>query len=150
MSRQSTNELRRASTNHHVALHVTILLLCAAVLILARLSELNGTDLYLLGFKSPHRCPLYYTFGIKCALCGLTRSLVSFAHGNLARSFRSHALGPPIFAFTCLQIPYRIWALTAHPKRLNKIAVRVNLSLAIMLAVAILVNWCIYLGGLIL
>ncbi|MHC4283885.1 MAG: DUF2752 domain-containing protein [Planctomycetota bacterium] len=55
--------------------------------------QLKEGKLYLFGYKWPHRCPLYEIVGIKCALCGLTRSFCSLAHGNLLASIRFHTLG---------------------------------------------------------
>jgi hypothetical protein len=133
-----------------MVLHILILLLCAAIAVGSLLFEFTDGRLYLFGFKWPHRCPLYETIGVKCALCGLTRSLCLLAHGDLRHSLKFHALGPAIFAFTCLQIPYRIYALAIRPKTVSRKLTRINLSLTVILFVAILVNWLIYLGGLIL
>ena len=130
--------------------HIVILLLCAAILFFSLLLHIKEGELYLFGFKWPHRCPLYEIVGIKCALCGLTRSFCSLAHGNLLASIRFHTLGPLIFAFACFQIPYRIYALVIRPKKMNRKLTKINLSLTVMLLAAIFVNWLIYLGELIL
>ena len=121
-----------------------------AILIASLLFQVNGTGLYLFGFKWPLNCLLYDTFGIKCALCGLTRSFCSLSHGNFAQALSLHFLGPPIFAFILFQIPYRIWVIIIHPKRMNRKLIKINLALAVTLLIAIFVNWLIYLGGLIL
>ena len=139
-----------AGNEYKVVHHIIILLLCVAILTGSLLLQLNEGELYLFGFKWPHRCLLYETFGIKCALCGLTRSFCSLAHGNLRRALRLHNLGPLIFAFICFQIPYRIYALVIRPKKMNRKLTKINLSLTVMLFAAIFVNWLIYLGGLIL
>ena len=130
--------------------HTIILLLCIAVLVSSLLLKCDETGLYLFGLKVPMRCFLFHTFGIKCALCGLTRSFCSLALGDFLTSLRLHFLGPPIFAFICLQIPYRIWSLIVSPKKMSKKLMKTNLSLAATLLMAILVNWLVYLGGLIL
>ncbi len=129
--------------------HKIILFVCIAVLVGALLLYVSTSDLYLLGYKWPVNCLLYQTFGIKCALCGLTRSFCSLAHGNFQASVRFHPLGPAIFAFTCLQIPYRIYRIIIKPDGVNKILTKLNVGLAVTLAIAIFVNWFIYLGGLI-
>ncbi len=139
-----------ASNEYKVVHHIIILLLCVAILTGSLLLQLNEGELYLFGFKWPHRCLLYETFGIKCALCGLTRSFCSLAHGNLRQALRLHNLGPAIFVFICFQIPYRIYALVIRPKKMNRKLTKINLSLTVMLFAAIFVNWLIYLGGLIL
>jgi hypothetical protein len=130
--------------------HIVILAVCIAILTAAILLQVNEAGLSLLGFNWPLRCFLYETFGIKCSLCGLTRSLTWMAHGNLQESIRLHHIGPAVFAFICLQIPYRIGAVTIFSEKLTKRWARVNLYIAILLCAAILINWLIYLGGLLL
>lgn len=130
--------------------HLVVLLLCAAILVFSLLLHVREGELYLFGFKWPHHCPLYEIVGIKCALCGLTRSFCSLAHGNLLAGLRFHNLGPLIFAFACFQIPYRIYWIIIHPKRMGKKLIKINLSLAVTISILIFVNWLIYLGGLIL
>jgi len=95
-------------------------------------------------------CFLYYNFGIKCALCGLTRSFCSLAHGNLHESLTYHILGPAIFIFVCLQIPYRIYALVVYPKAVGRKPARLSMIVTAALAAALLINWLIYIGGLVL
>jgi hypothetical protein len=130
--------------------HTIILLACVAILIGSVLLDLNENELYLFGFKLPLRCFLYDTFGIKCSLCGLTRSLCAMAHGSFFTSLRLHLLGPVIFAFICAQIPYRIWALKARPGKPNKKIIKIGLGTGVLIIVALLVNWLVYLGGLVL
>ncbi len=43
---------------------------------------------------------------LPCLACGLTRSFVFTAHGNLASAFRMHLLGPILFAATCGAVVY--------------------------------------------
>lgn len=138
------------SNKHLVVYHIVILLLCAAILVLSRLLQLKEGELYLFGFKWPHRCPLYEIVGIKCALCGLTRSFCSLAHGNLSAGLRFHNLGPVIFAFACFQIPYRIYGVIIHPGKMNRKLIKINLSLTVAISILIFVNWFVYLGKLIL
>jgi hypothetical protein len=86
---------------------------------------------------------------MKCSLCGLTRSICLFAHGNFLESFKLHAIGPAIFAFIVWQIPYRMWAIYIHPRQVNKKLVMVNSAVFVILLAAVFVNWVIYLGGLV-
>jgi hypothetical protein len=130
--------------------HIIILIVCVVVLTASFLFEANDTELYLFGFKWPMQCFLHRTFDIKCSLCGLTRSFNSLAHGNLQRAAGFHILGPAMFAFICLQIPYRIYALKIHPGKMNGKLIKINTTLTIMLLAAIFINWLIYLGGLVL
>jgi hypothetical protein len=129
--------------------HKIILFACIAILVGSLLFYIKGTELYFFGYKWPMNCLLYQTFGIKCALCGLTRSFCSLAHGDFPASIKFHYLGPAIFAFTCLQIPYRIYRIIIKPDGANRILTRLNACLAATLVIAIFINWFIYLGGLI-
>ncbi|NIP24891.1 MAG: DUF2752 domain-containing protein [Phycisphaerae bacterium] len=138
------------SNKHQVLSHIVILLLCAVILFFSLLLDEEDGLLYLFGYKWPHRCPLYETVGIKCALCGLTRSFSSLAHGNWRQSIKFHALGPIIFAFTCFQIPYRIYGIIIHPRAINRRLIKINLSLAVAISILVLVNWFVYIGGLII
>ena len=135
---------------HQVVHHIIILLLCVAILAGSLLLQVSEGELYLFGFKWPHHCLLYEIFGIKCALCGLTRSFCSLAHGNLLTSLRFHTLGPLIFAFTFFQIPYRIYGVIIQPKRMGRKLIKINLSLAVTISILIFVNWLVYLGEFIL
>ncbi len=130
--------------------HTIILLFCVVIVIGSMLLGLNDNEAYLFGFKLPLRCFLYDTFGIKCALCGLTRSLRSVSGGDVSQGLKFHVLGPAIFAFICLQIPYRIWALAVRPGKANKKIMKIGLGTGVLITVALLVNWLVYLGGLVL
>ena len=138
------------SNKHQVLYHIVILMLCAVILLFSLLMQLKEGKLFLFGYKWPHRCPLYEIVGIKCALCGLTRSFCSLAHGNLLSSIRFHTLGPLFFAFICFQIPYRIYAVIIQPGKMSRKLIKINLSLTVTISILILVNWFVYLGGLIL
>ena len=130
--------------------HLIILVLCIALLLASVLLQLGDGGVSLFGTKLPITCFLRNSLGVRCALCGMTRSLCSLAHGDIAASLRHNLLGPAVFAFICVQIPYRIYALTISPRPMNARLTKLNFGLATALIVAILVNWLIYLGGLIL
>jgi hypothetical protein len=130
-------------------LHFLVLGLCVLAVILSFLLQHDGQKLQLYGTGWPLHCALYQTFGIKCALCGLTRSFCSMARGEIFSALRFHPLGPAIFVFVCLQIPYRIYALCSGVTKREKLK-RAGVYSAFGLAVALLINWFIYLGGLVL
>ena len=92
---------------------------------------------------------LYQNLGVKCALCGLTRSFSSMAEGDVSAAVQFHPLDPAISVLVCLQIPYRIhalWAVRAENRRLRL----TGIYSAIIFAGALLINWLVYLGGLVL
>jgi len=159
VNRVTSNNQRALSTpvrsvsidgEHQKVHHIIILILCIFILTASLLFRVNESELYLFGFKWPLRCFLYHTVGIKCALCGLTRSVCSLAHGNLRDAVKFHHLGPAIFTLICFQLPYRIYALIIHPKKVNRKLIKINFSLALAITILIFVNWLVYLGGLIL
>jgi uncharacterized protein DUF2752 len=43
-------------------------------------------------------CPSHLLFGVDCPLCGMTRSFVALAHGDLDRALHFHPAGPLLFA----------------------------------------------------
>lgn len=43
-------------------------------------------------------CWLHAAFGIDCPMCGMTRSFVALAHGQLGAAFSFHPAGPLLFA----------------------------------------------------
>jgi hypothetical protein len=147
---RSDQLVAKSSSTYQGMHHIVVLAVCIAILTVALLLQANEASLSLLGFKWPLQCFLYETFGIKCSLCGLTRSLTSMAHGNLHESIRLHHIGPAVFAFVCLQIPYRIGAVTIFSEQRTKKWTRVNLYIAVLLCAAIFINWLIYLRGFLL
>ena len=42
-------------------------------------------------------CPSVELFGVSCPFCGMTRSFVALAHGDLGASLRFHPAGPILF-----------------------------------------------------
>jgi hypothetical protein len=59
--------------------------------------------LHLGGWEIPGLCIFRGLLGIDCPGCGLTRSWVALAHGDLGASLSYHLLGPALFAFVLLQ-----------------------------------------------
>ena len=74
-----------------------ILFVCIAIMVGAFVFTLDEMGLYLFGLKWPLHCLLNHFFGIKCALCGMTRSFTAIAGGDLAGAFAYHRLGAVLF-----------------------------------------------------
>ena len=66
----------------------------------------------------PSVCPSQSLFGADCPGCGLTRSFVALAHGNLQESLHFHPLGWLVALLIVLQFPYRLVALRNPDRRL--------------------------------
>ena len=128
------------------AFNMIVLILCTLAVIVSLLLQHDGNELRMCGIRWPVSCALYENFGIQCALCGLTRSFCAMGAGEVSMAAYFHPLGPAIFTFVCLQIPYRIHALWATREEKRKLR-RTGIYLVIALAGALLINWFVYLGG---
>jgi len=129
--------------------HFIVLVLCVFAMAVSLLLKHEGQALQLFGTGWPLSCTLYQTFGIKCALCGLTRSFCSMARGELFAAIHFHPIGPAVFIFVCLQIPYRIKLLLSVKREQGKLK-RAGVYAVFGLSAAVLMNWLIYLGGFVL
>ena len=142
--------LEGGSAVDRTAFHTIVMLLCAAAMAGAFLLRIDGQGLSLFGYSWPLHCRLYETFGVKCALCGLSRSFSALAHGDIGAGFRFHPLGPAVFVLFGLEIVYRVYALATSGGRVRDKLSRMHAGLIILVSTAVLVNWLFYLGGLLL
>ena len=129
--------------------HVIVLILCVLVLLGSFLLYPREDGLYLFGIEWSISCALYQNFGIKCALCGLTRSFCSITAGNFSEAIRFHILGPAVFVFVCMQISYRMYMLRTAGRENRKLKTA-GIYMVLVLAGLLLINWFVYLGGLVL
>lgn len=130
--------------------HLGVLAFCGTILACSALLTYSEEGLSLAGYRWPLTCWLHETLGIKCALCGLSRSFCALGHGDLHAALHFHRLGPAVFVLFCLEVPYRLGALAIRPKRMSPWLNRLHLGLAALVGVAVLANWTLYLGGLLL
>ncbi len=57
-----------------------------------------GTFIYNKGYRIPFLvCPIKHFTGIPCPTCGMTRSFMAIAHGDLGQAFAFHLFGPILF-----------------------------------------------------
>lgn len=110
-----SNELPQASAAF-LRRHREMLVITCLIVVLSFLFEVRDDDrVFVHGLPDwplPPTCLTYQWFGVKCPGCGLTRSFVHLAHGNLAASWQLHRLGWLIAMAVLLQFPYRLWALS--------------------------------------
>ena len=131
----------------HLRAHRTVLVLCVAIAVVSVLLHVTD-DRQGLAFGSrsagplPGMCLSRSIAHIDCPGCGITRSFVATAHGDLALAFALHRLGPPLFLLILLQIPLRAYALIRRiarpigPERLLG-----GRAMAIVIVAALLANW---------
>lgn len=139
---------RPAIAEGRVAFHIIVLAICLVALSGALILTPGADGLTIFGYRWPLTCRLYETFGIRCALCGMSRSFSSLAHGDWAAGWRFHRIGPALFALFCLEIPYRLYRLATQPRRARDALGRVHAASVVGAALALFINWLVYLGGL--
>lgn len=95
--------------------HWTMLAISLGVIVLACVLQVRGDQRvqfhWLAGWTLPELCQSKALLGWDCPGCGLTRSFIHLAHGDLAASLQVHRLGWLLALFVLVQIPYRLWAL---------------------------------------
>ncbi len=98
--------------------HWTMLCVATVVVIASLLLRFrDGDHLAPFGLSSltlPPLCGSQAIFGVECPGCGLTRSFVALARGDLTGSFRYHHLGWLMALAVLVQFPYRacgLWEL---------------------------------------
>ena len=73
----------------------------------------------------------------------------TIGYGWIGPSLRFQHLGLALFALVLFHVPYRAAAILIHPGKLNAGLVKIHIGVCVLLMVALLVNWTIYLGGII-
>lgn len=89
------------------------LLVAAASLQVAR-DEDGREQVAASGRSLPPLCLFRAVTGLPCPGCGITRSVVDLAHGEISASFRHHPFGIFVLFLIAAQIPYRAVVLL-HP-----------------------------------
>jgi hypothetical protein len=127
--------------------HRTMLWVAVVVVILSfalRLGDSGNVALIWPGLQMPTVCGSRALFGIDCPGCGLTRSFVALASGDIRQSLDYHRLGWLLALAVLAQIPYRIFALRELRYR---IAERVWPTwFGYFLIAALIANWLVGIG----
>ena len=91
----------------------------------------------------PVACPFRLLTGLPCPGCGLARSWVALAHGDLATAFERHAFGPLLFGLALVAIAAVALAAARHAPPVDvarKAASRPSIALAAVWCTAWLVG----------
>lgn len=124
--------------------HFQWLVICGGIIIASAALELRPSGLSLPGLPSlvlPGMCVTRTVFHVNCPGCGMTRSFVAMAHGELELAFRLHRLGPLLFVLVLAQIPLRAYTILTGrlPPLLDNS--RVGRWMGGFLVLAIFANW---------
>ena len=95
----------------------SVLAIAVAVVILSVVLRPGAGAVSLFGWEVPILCTFRRVTGVPCPGCGLTRSFVFLAHGQVLDAFRANLLGPLAFGVTVAQVPYRL-------RRLRRLSAR--------------------------
>lgn len=124
--------------------HLQWLVLCAGILVASAILNPAPEGLTLPGLPGrslPSLCVARNVFHVNCPGCGMTRSFVAMANGELRLAFALHRIGPVVFLLVLVQVPLRAYAVLtgALPRWARRPGLGERLSL--LLVVALLANW---------
>lgn len=91
--------------------HAAILILAAMVLAAAVALEVRDRTQVVVPIVSlplPEICAWHRLTGLNCPGCGLTRSFIALAHGDVRRGWDFNPAGVLLFAALLAQFPYRL------------------------------------------
>jgi hypothetical protein len=91
--------------------HWALLGLSSGVILLSLVLRVSGRESVvapLLNRPLPQVCTLKRLAGVDCPGCGLTRSFICLAHGDVRGGWRHNPAGFLFFALVLFQAPYRI------------------------------------------
>ena len=128
-----------------------VLALCLGSLLVAALltpPHPGAKNLTLAGFVLPPACTLNSQFGLPCPGCGLTRSWVSAAHGDLTTSLGFHRLGWLVMLYVVLQaVRHACWLFVPRAReRVARWSPYLDKSI-VLLGALVMLNWVLLLAG---
>ncbi|WP_184192904.1 DUF2752 domain-containing protein [Armatimonas rosea] len=89
----------------------------------------------------PPLCPTKALFHLPCPGCGMSRSLVCCAHGELVRAFWLHPLGPVFFGLLIGAVVLRFFPRLQPSPKLLRVSSWVLIVLMLLLWVTRLLGW---------
>lgn len=139
----ANGDLTEEPTRTDWSLHFWLLVVAVAVVALAACMNIHAVEevrLPFTWFSLPELCYFRRTMGFGCPGCGLTRSFIAFAHGQLLTAWHYNPAGVLFFPVVVFQIPYRLAQLLRvrrglRPWNLGTVAQGVFIALFIVLVV---------------
>lgn len=125
--------------------HGVMLGMALAIIVLAAVLRVRGEEhvvVPLLGQPLPAVCSLKRISGLDCPGCGLTRSLISLAHGDFAQAWHFNPAGMAVAVVVVIQLPYRLWQLARWKRGLPEFRWRgLTNGVILSLAIALFTQW---------
>ncbi len=87
--------------------NIGLLVLCSLIILLSIVMSADPEVARIFGWDVPPMCLFVNLFGTECWGCGLTRSFIFTAHGDLDAAWLVNRGGPPFWVLIASQIPYR-------------------------------------------
>jgi hypothetical protein len=114
--------LQNYRIRQYQAFHGAVLALCLVVLAVSFFLQIGASGRVALAgwprLELPVTCGSRALFGVQCPGCGLTRSFIALAAGDVAGSLRYHRVGWLVALAVFLQVPYRLFTLIELRTRL--------------------------------
>ena len=130
---------RQLRERHWTMLGLAVCIIAASFAL--RLRDTQTVGVKWLGVDLPPMCGSRVLFGIECPGCGLTRSFVALAAGDLQQSLEFHRVGWLLAAAVVGQIPYRIYAL--RELRFRTVQRAWPIWFGYLLVGTLIVNWLV-------
>lgn len=92
--------------------HFVIFFVCFVILFACVVLTPSPSVVYLQGVPLPELCIMKRFLSVECLGCGLTRSVIYTAHGNISLGFELHKFGPIFFFYCCIQLLYSLYQIT--------------------------------------
>lgn len=95
------------------------------------------------GVTIPETCAMHVRLGMDCPGCGLTRSFIHMAHGDVVSAMRLNPVGLVVFSFVVLQLPLALLHICQIRGRFVEWWTRWNQFMLVALMVALTLQWLV-------
>jgi hypothetical protein len=109
-ARRQSDFVRQLRDRHWTMLWLSLAIVACVLLLQVGETGIVAPD-WFPKIALPALCASRVWFGVQCPGCGLTRSLIALASGDLAASVEYHRVGWVLAVAVLLQFPYRVLAL---------------------------------------